>query len=480
MWSQQDGLSSDGRDNDALVAARRFIVVDLENQSYAQLESFNRNMSAEFGKPPFNCARECMGGPEEQTPANYARSLFDSAYTYFLALNRTMDKYGTSSKELLRNGTLLMNGTTSVTFKGQTGTVVVNAYGNRRPTFFATMLDGSDTPKAVVNITIVQQQSVTNVLNNGSTSAASAFETIFTRMYSSSSEIWVNYGGIQPLTRPRCGYSGNQCPQDIALYIYSGGGLILLLFIATGGAIGIAIRAKFLERDRLTRECLISFAELRNMKELRSAEELNSETGKSMRSMHSSASGGTKVTLGSNNNKKLETDTYAHFLYNREIVFGVKYLVKVRIDAKQLGQLRKLRFIDHDNLNKFYGICTDAPILYAIWKHCQRGSLKGLSALHQTFIGAHGSLSSENCLINDRWQVKISDFGLNLIRESQPMPRAKLLWTAPEHLRQNNRAGTVEGDVYSFAIICTELVNRETVWNGVEREQDIDGTVPLN
>ena len=32
--------------------------------------------------------------------------------------------------------------------------------------------------------------------------------------------------------------------------------------------------------------------------------------------------------------------------------------------------------MDHDNLNKFYGICTDAPILYGIWKWCQRGSLK--------------------------------------------------------------------------------------------------------
>uniref|UniRef100_A0A1I8B5F6 Guanylate cyclase n=1 Tax=Meloidogyne hapla TaxID=6305 RepID=A0A1I8B5F6_MELHA len=50
----------------------------------------------------------------------------------------------------------------------------------------------------------------------------------------------------------------------------------------------------------------------------------------------------------------------------------------------------------------------------------------------------------------------------------------ELLWTAPELLRENNRKGTKEGDVYSFAIICCELVNRETVWNGVEREDDVD------
>ncbi|CAK5081418.1 unnamed protein product [Meloidogyne enterolobii] len=103
-----------------------------------------------------------------------------------------------------------------------------------------------------------------------------------------------------------------------------------------------------------------------------------------------------------------------------------------------------------------------------------RDIASGLIALHGSFIGAHGMLSSENCLINDRWQVKISDFGLNMIRESQTITKRKLLWTAPELLRENNRKGTKEGDVYSFAIICCELVNRETVWNGVEREDDVD------
>ena len=52
-----------------------------------------------------------------------------------------------------------------------------------------------------------------------------------------------------------------------------------------------------------------------------------------------------------------------------------------------------------------------------------RDIASGLIALHGSFIGAHGMLSSENCLINDRWQVKISDFGLNMIRESQPMSK---------------------------------------------------------
>lgn len=42
--------------------------------------------------------------------------------------------------------------------------------------------------------------------------------------------------------------------------------------------------------------------------------------------------------------KTLETDSYAHFLYNREIVFGVKYQVRVRIFSHDLVQLRKVSF----------------------------------------------------------------------------------------------------------------------------------------
>jgi len=41
------------------------------------------------------------------------------------------------------------------------------------------------------------------------------------------------------------------------------------------------------------------------------------------------------------------------------------------------------------------------------------------------------------------------------------------LWTAPEILRENNpaRRGTQRGDVYSFAIICYEIMMRTEPFN---------------
>lgn len=43
---------------------------------------------------------------------------------------------------------------------------------------------------------------------------------------------------------------------------------------------------------------------------------------------------------------------------------------------------------------------------------------------------------------------------------------AGLLWTAPELLRMHNRPpeGTSKGDVYSFGIICQEIVYRSGVF----------------
>uniref|UniRef100_A0A914NAU5 Receptor ligand binding region domain-containing protein n=1 Tax=Meloidogyne incognita TaxID=6306 RepID=A0A914NAU5_MELIC len=328
---------SDGRDNDALMATRRVIIVDLEDQSNDQINAFMQKVSSMFGAPPFNCKDECMGAINERIPCPYAISLHDATYAYFLSLNKTAEKYGYLSVNLARNGSLI-NNMSEGEFSGQTGRVILDKTGNRQPNFYVTILDASDQPTVIMNISIV-------------------------------------LGVIRPLYKPICGYTGTECPQNITIYILIGVGLVLLLLVATLGGIGYAVREKLKEKERLTRECLIPFGELKNIKELKSNEDMRSlEANKSLKSLQSSQSGSTKLT--SMDDKKLETENYVHFLYNREVVFAIKYQVRVRIFNEDLFQLMKLRQLDHENLNKFCGLCTDAPILYAVWKHCQRGSLK--------------------------------------------------------------------------------------------------------
>jgi len=91
--------------------------------------------------------------------------------------------------------------------------------------------------------------------------------------------------------------------------------------------------------------------------------------------------------------------------------------------------------------------------------------------IEKTPFRSHGSLKSTNCLIDSRWVLKVSGFGLVKFKEgakeneeSEFKRHERLLWTAPELLRlsRDDRPlnGTQKGDVYSFGIILQEVIYR--------------------
>ena len=130
-------------------------------------------------------------------------------------------------------------------------------------------------------------------------------------------------------------------------------------------------------------------------------------------------------------------------------------------------------------------------------------SFQGMQYLHSSPIKFHGRLTSHNCLIDNRWTCKITDYGLRLFRATKNklaenylgihlecFPRTfhyrKLwkptyntskfpfyinitgdLWTAPEILRMRDAEsstilqGTSLADIYSFGVIIQEIVTRE-------------------
>ncbi len=164
-----------------------------------------------------------------------------------------------------------------------------------------------------------------------------------------------------------------------------------------------------------------------------------------------------------------------------------------------------MRELKNDNVNLFLGIVLNSQSTFlSVWKYCQRGSLgdvissrtlnkdaffvfsiikdiasvirnwlrealfitclQGLAYLHHSFLGRHGNLTSDTCLVDSRWQVKLSGFGLTTIRQKTrwiDVDRA-MLWMAPEILRNidSNAIAGKEADVYSFSIVCSEIITK--------------------
>lgn len=91
-----------------------------------------------------------------------------------------------------------------------------------------------------------------------------------------------------------------------------------------------------------------------------------------------------------------------------------------------------------------------------------------MTYLHTTRISSHGDLSAHTVLIDSRFVIKISDYGLEVFRpdddlippeeEDEDRDFTRLLWRAPELLRRPVMGGTQKGHfvfyVYSSFFYC--------------------------
>ncbi|XP_045157129.2 atrial natriuretic peptide receptor 1-like [Mercenaria mercenaria] len=164
-------------------------------------------------------------------------------------------------------------------------------------------------------------------------------------------------------------------------------------------------------------------------------------------------------------------------------------------------EVREVRACDHVNVCKFIGASIMAPNIRILTEYCPKGSLsdvllnddvplnwafrfsfatdisRGMQYLHNHKI-YHGRLKSNNCVIDDRWTVKVTDFGIQTLRthdevmlddeeddfednedEFYQEKRAQV-YKAPEFLDQKAYVPTIAGDVYAFSIILVEIATR--------------------
>ncbi|KAK5618329.1 hypothetical protein CRENBAI_019399 [Crenichthys baileyi] len=152
-------------------------------------------------------------------------------------------------------------------------------------------------------------------------------------------------------------------------------------------------------------------------------------------------------------------------------------------------EVKQVRELDHPNLCKFIGGCIEVPNIAIVTEYCPKGSLhdvllneeiplnwgfrfsfatdiaRGMSYLHQHKI-CHGRLKSLNCVLDDRWVCKITDYGLRTYRRddgTEPLSsyqRRLLEVYMPPEFQTSSMEPTLAGDVFSYSIILLEIATR--------------------
>uniref|UniRef100_A0A8C9WVH8 Guanylate cyclase n=1 Tax=Sander lucioperca TaxID=283035 RepID=A0A8C9WVH8_SANLU len=173
-------------------------------------------------------------------------------------------------------------------------------------------------------------------------------------------------------------------------------------------------------------------------------------------------------------------------------------------------EVKEVRQLDHPNLCKFIGGSIEVPYVSIITEHCPKGSLsdvllnddipinwgfrlsfatdiaRGMSYLHQHKM-FHGRLHSRNCVIDDRWVCKISDFGLTAYRREDfetvsngfNCGDVNRVYCAPEVLLGSSSNMTAAADVYSYSIILVEIATRSDLLLAEGVRMDIVWRPPL-
>lgn len=133
---------------------------------------------------------------------------------------------------------------------------------------------------------------------------------------------------------------------------------------------------------------------------------------------------------------------------------------KLEINRSLLLEVKKIKDLQNEHITRFIGICLHPNRQFIFTEYCQKGSLqdilenkeieletsfkhhlmhdiiKGMLFIHGSDIKCHGNLTSANCVVDSRFTLKITDFGVPSLYTttyaSEEIFYKKMLWKAPE------------------------------------------------
>ncbi|CEF69625.1 Atrial natriuretic peptide receptor 1 [Strongyloides ratti] len=466
-------IPPDGRDEEAISMYKWMFHLHFSALGGMSTEYNNLRVSIPklMKQPPFNCTVECE---KYNTSSAYAPYLFDSAYLYFISLGLAMNSINgiPNATEIAENGTLITSFSHGV-FNGITGAFQIskNLTRDSRLSFGTYYNSGINVTRWIYML----------IIGNNAEFNISYIDPATT--------VFAVRDGVIPTNVPRCGYQNEFCqpsfieqtPVGFAFIII--GALIIIFFIIFLMLYLYYTKRKDEEKQnelwRMYYGSVIKYSEYKG-----SIIQLQSK-----RSLLSTSQASTKHSF------KDKTDG-KHILYilHTEPIMGRIHDVQYILKKKDMQHLRQMRMLENENINKFIGFCLDGPTLISFWKYCSRLSfvdiltnenlnismdgffiyslikdtVEGLNAIHNSPIEIHGNLSSKNCLVDERWQVKLSDFGLPFIRCHEKQKVEDQIWTAPEVLREEVLGPTKSSDIYSLGIVLADVINKNISFENSE------------
>uniref|UniRef100_A0A0N4ZZH4 guanylate cyclase n=1 Tax=Parastrongyloides trichosuri TaxID=131310 RepID=A0A0N4ZZH4_PARTI len=467
---------NDGRDNDALKMAKMMLNVD-SSREVMLTQNVTNIVINNIKKWPFYC-NDCNTTGISSISA-YSSLLYDSLLVWAELMNHSITTYG--EQETLANYSLLKSGCNR-TFKGLLETFRYDADCIKLPLLQLRGLNKNGEPIAYINYTF------TAVLAFNKLVANEDYE----------STIFANWDNQIPLNKPLCGYNGNSCPEDFFKdYLGVAVAIIVVIVLAVIFIVICTIYTIYRVRRNDIEELSkwkIPFIRLERPKD---------ENIEVNQSLYSFSSGKTSKSSRATLNTRQDTTHFMYLYYDGQSVVGQKHNVKFFDTKENMKELTKILLMDHQNINKFFGMSIDGSIPLSIWGYCKRRSLfdilqtdnsmfdtfflmclirdtvEGTHFIHNSFLNFHGQLTSKNCLISDRWQVKISNFNLKSLREREKLDVNDKLWMAPEHLRNDDSVSSQEGDIYSLGIIFSEIITKGSPWDLENRDESVQELIYL-
>uniref|UniRef100_A0A8D0D994 Guanylate cyclase n=1 Tax=Sander lucioperca TaxID=283035 RepID=A0A8D0D994_SANLU len=388
-----------------------------------------------------------------------AGGFYDGLMLYTHALNETMSM--SAGRPL---GKVVTKRMWNRTFHGVTGQVHLDENGDRETDF--ALWDMIDNKTSAFQIVLVYNSSEEQLTAIPGTTLQ-----------------WL--GGVRPRDVPVCGFKNDNpaCLTKTVTIHQMVSIVIFFIFMMTLTITIFIYRKMKLEKELVAQLWRISWCDIQM-----------SNVDKVLRS-------GSRITLslrGSNYGSLMTGDgnmqVFAKTGYYKGNIAAIKYTNRKRIELnrKVLFELKHMRDVQNEHLTRFIGACIDPPNTCIITEYCPRGSLqdilendsitldwmfkyslindivKGMVFLHNSVIVSHGKLKSSNCVVDNRFVLKITDYGLSSFRSLSNSGKdayayyAQRLWMAPELLRMESPPpqGTQKGDVYSFSIILQEVALR--------------------